>query len=340
MYSKPDGSRLETEKENPMCKSFYESSLWMLVLSAILILFSAASGEAQTDGADKLPDFDKLWNYGSPKATEEKFWAILKEVKFSDHPAYWLEVKTQIARTQGLQRKFDEAHATLDDVEIVISDEPTRVRVRYLLERGRVLNSSGRPEESKPYFLDALDNAQRAGEETLAVDAAHMMGIVEPPEKQIEWNLKAIEMAEMASDEKARRWLGTLYNNTGWSYHDLGQYGNAMELFKKALVYREKVGREQPIRIAKWAIGRCLRSLGKTDEALEIHRKLLAEYESVNRKNGYVFEELGECLLVQGKEDEAKSWFAQAYEELSKDQWHVANEPERIERVKKLGGVN
>lgn len=33
---------------------------------------------------------------------------------------------------EGLQRKFDEAHATLDDVEIVISDEPTRVRVRYL----------------------------------------------------------------------------------------------------------------------------------------------------------------------------------------------------------------
>jgi tetratricopeptide (TPR) repeat protein len=311
-------------------------NLWTVII--VTLTFAAAVQAQQKDG-DMLPDFDILWDYGDPKGTEEKFRAILNDVNPSKDLLYSLELKTQIARTLGLQRKFDEAHALLDTIEGPVSDTASRARIRYLLERGRVFNSSGKGDASKPFFLKAIDSAEEAGEENLAVDAVHMMGIVDTPEAGLEWNMKAIAMAEAATEEKARRWLGSLYNNTGWSYHELEEYDKALELFEKALEYETEIGRDKRIRIARWTVGRCYRSLGRIDEALEIHRALLKEYDFLDGTDGYVLEELGECLLLEGEDEEAKSWFAKAYEELSKDPWLAANEKDRLERMKQLGGV-
>ena len=36
----------------------------------------------------------------------------------------------------------------------------------------------------------------------------------------------------------AKKWLGSLYNNIGWTYHDLQQYEAALAIFQKALVWR------------------------------------------------------------------------------------------------------
>jgi hypothetical protein len=91
------------------------------------------------------------------------------------------EVSTQIARTLGLQRKFAEAHALLDAIEPRLTGLPTHVRVRYLLERGRVFNSSGAPERAVPLFAEALELAEADKDEFYAVDAAHMLGIAAPP---------------------------------------------------------------------------------------------------------------------------------------------------------------
>jgi hypothetical protein len=52
--------------------------------------------------------------------------------------------------------------------------------------------------------------------------------------------------------------------------------------------------------------------------------------------DGFVQEELGECLLALGREEEARSWFAQAYELLSQDAWLAASEPARIARLGEL----
>src|SRR5688500_531281 len=81
-----------------------------------------------------LPDFDKLWDYNDPAATEQKFRALLPQAEASGDPSYRAQLLTQVARAQGLQRKFDDAHATLDQVVQVDDSLP---RVRYLLERGR-----------------------------------------------------------------------------------------------------------------------------------------------------------------------------------------------------------
>jgi tetratricopeptide (TPR) repeat protein len=308
----------------------------MLVL---LIVLGCSGAEKPDQEAIELADFDALWDYNDPAKTEMAFRELIPEAEATENASYHAQLLTQIARTEGLQRKFDEAHKTLDTAEGMLSDDLVVARIRYLLERGRVTNSSGQREESKPYFLEAWDLASRSGEDFYAVDAAHMLGIVETPEKQLEWNERAIALAENSADEKARGWLGSLYNNTGWSYHDGTEYEKALDMFQRTVAWYEEKGDDEYVRISRWMVGRAYRSLGRNDDAIEVQRALEKEYEREGLDpDGYVFEELGECLLLKGQEEEAGRYFAMAYDLLSQDEWLVANEPDRLERLKELGG--
>jgi len=281
-----------------------------------------------------LSDFDSLWDYSNPDQTETKFREVLPQFPDGNER---LELLTQIARTQGLQRKFDEAHKTLDEVEGQLSVDSSRARVRYLLERGRVFNSSKHPDEARPFFEQALTMAQELKEDFYAVDAAHMLAIVADPASSLDWNLRAIQMAESSADEKARGWLGSLYNNTGWSYHDMGDFESALEIFQKAESYFGEVRRADRLRIAQWTVARCLRSMNRIEEALSKQMALKAEFDSIGDSDGYVDEEIGECLLLLKRESEAKPYFAKAYELLSQDEWMMANEVDRMKRMKELG---
>ena len=310
----------------------------IIVFLAILVIAGCSTESGPKEEVKSLPDFDALWDYNDPAGTEVKFRELLPGAKESGDKSYYAQLLTQIARTEGLQRKFEEAHQTLDTVEAMLTDELIVARIRYLLERGRVYNSSGKPDKSKPLFLKAWELGVVKGEDFYAIDAAHMLGIVEPPEKQLEWAGKAMELAEKSTDQRARNWLGPLYNNTGWSYHDLGQYDRALELFEKSLRFREEKNDEEGIRIAKWTIARTYRSLGRIEEALQMQKKLEQEFQEKEiQPDGYVFEELGECLLLLKKNEEARKYFKLAYDLLSKDPWLVANEPERLKRLKELG---
>lgn len=283
-----------------------------------------------------LPDFDSLWDYSHPAETEAKFREILPQ--FPEDSFERLELLTQIARTQGLQRKFDDAHQTLDDVEKNLTINLTRATVRYLLERGRVFNSSGKRDEARPFFEDAMKAAQELKEDFYAVDAAHMLAIVADPASSLTWNLRAIQMAESSLEERARNWLGSLYNNTGWSYHDMGDFDSALKIFQKAEDFFRSNGRVNETRIAQWTVARCLRSLKRIDEALSNQLALKAEFDAEGGSDGYVEEEIGECLLLLNRASESKTYFAKAYELLSQDEWMMENEPERIKRMKELSG--
>src|SRR4051794_1881109 len=251
-----------------------------------------------------LPDLATLWNYDQPDQSERDFRVLLPLVQ-SD-PAnqdYELELLTQIARAQGLQRHFDEGHQTLDEVERRMTPGTT-AEVRYLLERGRLFRSNNPSEQARPFFERAWELGQQIGEAGYAVDAAHMLGILDAPD--LTWNLKALELAETSPDERARRWRASLYNNIGWSYHDLGEYDKALALFAKALALREEEGNSETIRIARWAVARTLRSLNRLDEALAMQRENAAQIQREGGNDGYIEEELGEVLLAMGRAHEAK----------------------------------
>jgi tetratricopeptide (TPR) repeat protein len=283
----------------------------------------------------ELPNFDDLWDYDRPQETEARFRELLPAAEMSGDRSYHVELLTQIARAQGLQRKFEQAHRTLDRVEGLLSEDLVRARVRYLLERGRVFNSAREPERARPLFLQAFELASDRGEDFYAVDAAHMMAIVEPPERQLDWNLRALSLAERSADDRARRWLGSLYNNIGWTYHGAGRYEEALQTFERALACREAQGQAKETGIARWCVARTLRSLGRYEEALEIQKALLREHERSGEADGYVYEELAECLLALGHASSARAYFALAYAELSKDPWLVESDPARIQRLER-----
>ena len=294
-----------------------------------------ADGSARKN---KLPDFDSLWDYDHPGATEKKFRELLSVALDSLDLSYLSQLLTQIARTEGLQRKFQDAHNTLDRVQKALDKTDAKTRVRYLLERGRVFNSSRKPEEARPLFLEALELAVKSNEDFYAVDAAHMIAIVEPPEKQLQWNLKALDLAENSADEKARKWRGSLYNNLGWTYFEQQQYEESLLMFEKAREFQEQQGDPNKIMIAKWCVAKTLRMMDHTEEALEMQRDLYEQYQAAGRRSGYVYEEIAECMMVMGQEQEAQGWFAVAYEELSKDP-RLADEQDRLNRLKELGKV-
>jgi tetratricopeptide (TPR) repeat protein len=249
------------------------------------------------------------------------------------------EIRTQIARTQSLRGRFIEANATLDDVERTLSTMPAHVRVRYLLERGRTLNSSGQPARAVPLFKEALDLAECNHDDFYAIDAAHMLGIAAPQAEQLDWDLRAVAMTEKSDDARARGWLGALYNNIGYTYQERGDYATALGYYRKSLAAYETSGKAQNARIARWMIARAQRSLGQLDDAEKTQRSLLAEYDKLGEPDGYVYEELAEIALARGDAAAAKPWAAKAYEALSADVEFAATNRERLDRLARVGGV-
>lgn len=268
-----------------------------------------------------------LWDFSNPSLSEKRFRSAIQNEP--DIPTK-AELMTQLARSLGLQRKFVEAHAILD----TITNEDNRVHALLLLERGRCYNSAGKTEKAKPLFKEAFDFCNEKNEENLAIDAIHMMAIISEPQEALKLNYMGIKLAENAKEEQARNWLGSLLNNTAWTLHDSGEYEKALEIFIKGLEFREKKGQGREIRIAKWCVARCLRSLGRIDEAMAILRVL-----ETNEADGYVYEELGELLLILQKEIEASAYFAKAFELLSQDPTLQEREKPRLDRLLALSMV-
>ena len=281
----------------------------------------------------ELPDFDTLWDYDLPALTEQRFRELLPMARASGDAAYLAELLTQIARTQGLQRQFAPAHETLDEARALLRDDLYRARVRYLLERGRAYNSAGDPTRARDLFLQAWELAVARQEDFHAVDAAHMLAIAETAERALEWNLRA----EASTQLRAGRWRGSLYNNLGWTYHGQGDFEAALDYFQRGLAWRQAQGEPRALRIARWCVARCLRSLGRLDEALAQQQALWDEAEAGGEPDGFICEELGECLLALGQPEEARGWFARAHAALSQDAWLAEREPGRLARLAELG---
>ncbi|HLE53433.1 MAG TPA: tetratricopeptide repeat protein [Anaerolineales bacterium] len=275
------------------------------------------------------PDFNDLWDYNDPAGTERKFRSLLPDAEKSGG-SYQLQLLTQIARTLGLQKKFPEAHQLLDEVQEKMAGGDV-VEVRYLLERGRTLNSSGQPELAVPLFKQAVEIGRRIGADFYVVDALHMLGIAAPAEEQLDWNFQAIKYAEGSPDERAKRWMGSLYNNAGWTLYDQKRYVEALDLFKKAQAFREAQGGEEGIRIARWCVAKTLRVMGQPQQALAMQRQL----ETTGKSDGFIEEEIAECLYALGEIAESKPYFRTAYEALSQIDW-VAEDAQRLERLKSL----
>ena len=265
-------------------------------------------------------EIDSHWQYDNPALSEQSFLQLAEE-----NPESRDEIWTQVARARGLQRQFEAAKEALEQV----GEREGLVGARWHLEMGRVFHSSGDDPAAKPHFETALALAEAAQADFYAVDAIHMLAIIAKGDEALHLNLRAIERAKASQDERARGWLGSLLNNTAWSLHDLGRFDEALQLFEDALAFRREQGVASRIAIAEWSVARCLRSLGRFEEALDRQKALSPD-------DGYVVEEIAENLLALGRGEEAAAYFGAAHEALSADPWMVENEKDRLDRLRTL----
>jgi tetratricopeptide (TPR) repeat protein len=262
-----------------------------------------------------------LWDFGDLDASEERFRAQLAEEPTDAGRA---EVLTQLARIEGLRGRFEECDALLDEAEALGGAE-----ARVLLERGRRERSSGRPGEGLAQFEQAFEQARTSGEDVLAVDAAHMVAIVGDSEA---WTARAVEIASSSEDPGVRYWLGPLYNNLGWSRYGTGDAAGALEAFELALASRERDDpRPYAREIARYAVGKALRALGRSDEAAATLEECLAWAAEAGVEDSYFHEELAEDYAALGRDADAREQARRALELTAGD-----DDPSRVARLREL----
>jgi len=213
---------------------------------------------------------DELWDYTDPAGSEQRFAEAAREQRSA--PEARAELETQVARAMGMQSRFDEARQLLNRI---IFDSPP-VSSRVLLELGRIHHSSGHPVEAMAHLTSARATAQRAGLAYLEIDALHMLALADT-NNAAQWTEEALAVAEASADDHTQRWAVTLHTDLGWHLHDTANYEEALTQFSLAQGAAIRFGDEDQRFQSRWAFARCLRSLGRLDEAREIQQELASE---------------------------------------------------------------
>jgi len=238
---------------------------------------------------------ERAWDFEDPAGSEARLRALLTDADGQDA----LVLRTQVARALGLQQRYDEAQAVLDEVAAAASPG-TEARVRERLERGRVLRSGGDPDRARPLFAEAAALAGRllTG---LRIDALHMTALLAgSPAEQAALTEAVLAEARADDDPAARRWVPSLLNNLGMARHDAGDLAGALAAFEEALAVRRERGEHRETQIATWMVAWVLRLLGRDDEALRIQTALKAELEAEGATDPYVDEEIAALRHYDG----------------------------------------
>ncbi|KAJ6594378.1 hypothetical protein B0H19DRAFT_1095244 [Mycena capillaripes] len=237
-----------------------------------------------------IPLFHSFWQ--EQDVPTALFEALLSDKTSALAPSERAEALTQLARCQGLSNEFDTAHATLDSIPAEDHPAGSTAHVRWLLEKGRVMRSSGKGQdpETKARFLAAYNEAK---EDFYKVDAAHMLAIIDPtgsPDGAAageNWTSVALKLSRASTNPNTQMWAASLLHNSAWDAIDAGKPQDALAQFKGARELRKRAFEEDPsaknkktYRMSRWAVARALRECGENKEAYDIQQTLLAEEET------------------------------------------------------------
>ncbi|KAJ7693446.1 hypothetical protein B0H17DRAFT_1060207 [Mycena rosella] len=242
---------------------------------------------------NEIPLFHKLWQEQDiPTALFE---ALLAEKETGLSPSERAQALTQLARCQGLSSEFDTAHATLDAIPAADRPAASTAHLRWLLEKGRVLRSSGKLQdpEMKACFLAAYTEATEPKDDFFKVDAAHMLALIDPAGSPDDtalgetWTAAALRLARASANPNTQMWAASLLHNAAWDALDAGdpqaalaQFAGARELRKRALDTDPSTKNRKTYRISRWAVARALRECGENKEAYELQKTLWVEEET------------------------------------------------------------
>ena len=275
------------------------------------------------------------WDFDDLEATERRLRSALAEEGSDEGRA---EVLTQLARVEGLRGDFETGDQLVRQAEALASESPV-ARARIDLERGRLQRSSGNPEAACPLFESAYATACRAGLWFLAADAAHMVALASSDRAAfVEWTRKGVDLAE--AHEEAAYWSGPLLNNLGWEYYEAGEFGHALEAFERALRARELTPADgDGIALARYAVGKALRGLGRSEEAIPLLERAVGWAHEVGRPDGWFHEELAEEYAAVGRSEDAREQALLALPLLEEADSAFAEDVGRASRLRALAGV-
>jgi tetratricopeptide (TPR) repeat protein len=273
-------------------------------------LFTAALLLSMAGPAPAI-DLAPLWDFNDPAGSERRFRAALATASGDDA----LVLQTQIARSFGLRRDFDQARTVLSAVAPQLATAGAEVRARHALEWGRSWSSATHPPDSQTddtrarariAYESALAIAREGRLDGLAIDALHMLAFVDTaPADQLKWAQAALEVVDTSTQPAAKRWEASLRNNLGYALHRMGHLDEALTQFRLALALREQQGDAGSVRVARWMIAWTLRGLKREDEALAMQLQLEADGDAAGQPDPYVFEELETLYRARG--DEARA---------------------------------
>lgn len=298
----------------------------------------------------KLENFDDVWGQlGDPVLVEKKFIEFLPQAQELENKSIYLQLMSQLALAQAVLKKFDQAHATLDQAQAELTSEHDLARVRVLCERGRTFQQAGDFEKARVYFERSYELSLTCKFDKETINAAHMIAIVaKDSADKIAWNQRALDIALTTEQNSAQNWRGPILNNLGANYLAEKQYEKALDTFKQALVEFEKTPNYgYNIRFAKFRIAQVYRLIGRYDQALAMLQEQLAQYDVIMKSGkidmsvdmfklmrGWLYEELIEIYHVA-----LKGYAQLAYEDFTSSEVFKTMDPTmpaRLERLKKI----
>jgi tetratricopeptide (TPR) repeat protein len=273
-----------------------------------------------------------LWDFDDLDLSSERLHAQL-ELEESD--AGRAEVMTQLARVAGLRGDFEIGDAWIDDAERLAAGSDVAL-ARIDLERGRLRRSSGDREAAQPLFESAFAVAVAAGQQFIAADAAHMAALAGPDRDAfVTWTACGVEFAE--ANQGARYWIGPLLNNLGWEYFEAGDLDLALDAFERALAARlDDPANGSAIALARYAVGKALRALDRTDEAVAQLELAVEWAERTGAPDGWYHEELALAYGNAGRGEEAAEQARLALPLLETDDPSFAEDRARRARLDSL----
>jgi tetratricopeptide (TPR) repeat protein len=191
-----------------------------------------------------------------------------------------------------------------------------------------------------PLFESAFASALDEGDEALAADAAHMAALAAADRRGMtDWTRRGVELAEASRDPDVRYWLGPLLNNVGWAHYAAGDHEQAREAFERALEARgADPSRPYELEIARYAVAKSLRALGRPAEAAALLEAAVAWTRRAGKPDGWFHEELAEAYAALGRPGDAREQARLALPLLRAADPSLEGDPARAERLRRLAG--
>lgn len=275
-----------------------------------------------------------LWDFDDLDVAKARFKGQLSVETTDDGRA---EVLTQLARIAGLRGDFDLGEELIAEATVLAGDSLS-ARARIDLERGRLYRSSGNTEAARPLFESAFATAVADGEHFIAADAAHMAALAAPDrDAYVAWTERGIELAE--TNEDTSYWLGPLLNNLGWELYEAGELEPALVAFRRALAARkEDPANQAAIALARYAVGKTLRALGRSEEGVPLLEQAVARAQSMGSPDAWFHEELAEEYAAVGREGDAREQARLALPLLQEADPELEENRQRSTRLRRLAG--